>query len=246
MMNDVKIGTSGLVLRQRKSDFPAAFAKFSRLKFYSTLFNSIEINSSFYQLHKPATTARWSDEVDDDFRFTFKLWRQITHAKELEYDPGDIKKFMTMLRIDARKQGCLLVQFPASIDSSYSYKVFRLLDSLAALCGSSQWKIALEFRHASWYSDQTMALCEEHNATAVLHDMPPSQLLTPFYRADVIYIRFHGSGGKYRGSYDNVILDEYAHRIRDWRQSGQQVYVYFNNTLGAAYENALDLTQKTK
>ncbi|RYF89308.1 MAG: DUF72 domain-containing protein, partial [Chitinophagaceae bacterium] len=77
------IGTSNIILPYTKANFPAAFRDQSRLHYYSRLFNSIEINSSFYKLPLPATFEKWAADVTEDFRFTLKLSKCVSHAKEL-------------------------------------------------------------------------------------------------------------------------------------------------------------------
>lgn len=240
----IAIGTSGLTLRQTKDQYPPAFKDFTRLQYYSTIFNSIEINSTFYKLHRPATIAKWSLEVATNFRFTFKLWKEITHKKYLDYEKSDLLKFMSALSTDRHKQGCILVQFPASIDASYTEKVEGLVMDISALCTDSDWKIFLEFRHNSWYTKEIFEMLASHHASPVLHDMPKSKLLVAPDQSNIVYLRFHGLNGKYRGSYDDEQIDDYAHQISEWSYAGKEVYVYFNNTMGSAYENAFRLRQK--
>src|SRR5688572_12770918 len=107
-------GLSGLALPLPKYKFPEAFQKSTRLTYYSSLFNSIEINRSFYTLPNGKTMAKWSNEVPEDFKFTFKLWKQITHAKGLRFDTTDVKHFLDAIGQVGEKKGCLLIQFPAS------------------------------------------------------------------------------------------------------------------------------------
>lgn len=231
------IGTSGLVLRGTKREFPDEFKEQSRLAYYSTLFNSIEINSTFYKLHKAATFERWSNEVRDDFRFTIKLWKEVTHKKSLEYDEGQLRLFFSTLEKIQSKRGCLLIQFPASIKSDYLNKVTRLLQSANKL-NNNQWHLCIEFRDSSWYSEQVFTMLREANASLVYHDMPKSAPPLGIMASGVLYLRFHGPAGDYRGSYPETVLEQYADIISKTRQEGKDVYVYFNNTIGEAFENA--------
>ncbi|HEY8898156.1 MAG TPA: DUF72 domain-containing protein, partial [Niastella sp.] len=87
MTGSYKAGTSGLVLPvPNKQSFPPEFSDKSRLTYYASLLNSIEINSSFYKVPQPATVRKWADSVPDDFVFTFKLWQEITHVKGFAYN----------------------------------------------------------------------------------------------------------------------------------------------------------------
>src|ERR1700712_4410010 len=91
----IYIGTSGLVLPvPNKKSFPEGFQDKSRLTYYSSLFNTIEINSSFKKIPQFKTAQRWAAEVPDDFRFTIKLSKWITHNKDLAFDPADVKHFI--------------------------------------------------------------------------------------------------------------------------------------------------------
>lgn len=101
-------GTSGLVLPVKNKQFyPVAFQDKSRLTYYASLFNSIEINSSFYKIPMPSTVAKWAERVLEHFRFTFKLWREITHVKGLAFDPVNVERFMyTIDQIGNKKAVC--------------------------------------------------------------------------------------------------------------------------------------------
>src|ERR1700749_3370129 len=121
-------GTSGLVLTvPNKQAFPPEFRDKSRLTYYASLFNSIEVNSSFYKVPMASTVKKWAGSVPDNFRFTFKLWRGITHNKQLTFNPEDVERFIKVIDCAGDKKGCLLVQFPASITLGNSNQLENLL-----------------------------------------------------------------------------------------------------------------------
>src|ERR1700759_3590417 len=121
-------GTSGLVLPvPNKAAFPPEYRDKSRLAYYASLFNSIEINSSFYKVPMASTVKKWAADVPDDFRFTFKLWRGVTHNKQLAFNPDDLARFMSVVNNASNKAGCLLVQFPKSITIAYINQLRLLL-----------------------------------------------------------------------------------------------------------------------
>jgi uncharacterized protein YecE (DUF72 family) len=234
-------GTSGLLVPIPKRDFPPEHQDKSRLAFYATLFNSLEINSSFYKLPRPVTVAKWTAEVNENFSFTYKLWKQITHNKELYFNPEDVKAFMDAIDSVGNHKGSLLIQLPPSNTVANAMQLNNLLTVIGEI--NNGWKPAIEFRHPSWYRDDVYELLEHHNTSLVIHDMPasatPLQALTD---NDVVYLRFHGPGGRYRGSYEDDVLYEYGLYIKEWLEDGKTVYTYFNNTAGDALNNLMTLT----
>ena len=235
----LRTGTSNIILPGTKKDFPEEYRAGSRLRYYASIFNSLEINSTFYKLPLPSTFEKWSLEVPDDFQFSIKLSREITHRKNLEYNPGDIDTFFKASDRIGKKKGCLLIQFPASISFQYRSAVEKIIGQAHQLNAHSGWRLCVEFRNTSWYdNDFTYGLLDDHNASIVLHDMPESR--TPFIGRSlpVVYLRFHGLKGDYRGSYSNEHLLDFAQRIREWLKEGKDVYAYFNNTIGEAFSNA--------
>ncbi|MFC0513484.1 DUF72 domain-containing protein [Mucilaginibacter angelicae] len=226
-------GTSGLQIDLPKRDFPPEYSHLSRLGYYSLQENSIEINSSFYKIPQSKTIARWATEVSADFRFTFKLWKGITHEKNLFFNPQDVSSFMEAIRLPETQQGCLLVQFPPSLQVNALPQLEVLLDMLS----TDTWPVAVEFRHSSWYKDDVFELLSRHQAAMVLQDMPKSATPMEITPDELVYLRFHGPSGNYKGSYSESFLSEYASYINEWQEEGKSVFVYFNNTAGAALEN---------
>lgn len=231
-------GTSGLLLPvPNKEFFPESFKSKTRLSYYGSLFNSIEINSSFYKVPMAATIAKWAAEVPQDFKFTFKLWRGITHNKGLTFNKDDVRDFMNRISNAGLKKGCLLVQFPASIKSLYHKELQDLLSQIRAADPKNEWKTAIEFRHQSWYHSGTWDMLRQYQMGLVLHDMFPAGNNVAHVFTDFVYVRFHGPEGDYKGSYENDFLYEYASYIREWLLEGKQVFTYFNNTIGNAIGN---------
>lgn len=232
-------GTSGLVLPvPNKTHYPPEFCNKSRLCYYASLNNSIEVNSSFYKIPQAKTVSKWADEVADNFRFTFKLWRGITHEKGLVFDPAEIHRFMRAIDGAGTKKGCLLIQFPPSARSSLMPQFKYLVSCILEADADRTWQLAIEFRHPSWYTDDLLEFSEVNQLSIALHDIPASATPLNYNTvADCVYLRFHGPGGKYRGSYADDVLYEYASYIQEWREEGKRVYVYFNNTMGDAVQN---------
>jgi uncharacterized protein YecE (DUF72 family) len=235
-------GTSGLVLPVlNKQAFPPEFRDKTRLAYYGSLFNSIEINRSFYTVPMAGTVKRWVEEVPRHFTFTFKLWRGITHVKDLAYRDEDVHRFMQAIAGAGEKKGCLLIQLPPSIGVDHLQKIERLIHLVQT--EGSGWKIALELRHASWYNAETFAMADNMGCSIVLHDMPRSanERLNP--AAPFVYLRFHGPAGDYKGGYGPAHLRFRCRQIRAWRREGKEVFVYFNNTIGDAIQDLLALNR---
>lgn len=234
-------GTSNVVLPvANKLSFPAEYQSKSRLCYYGSLFNSVEVNSTFYKLPLAKTISRWATEVPDNFKFAFKLWQQITHNKGLAFNAEDIKRFMFVINSATDKKGSLLVQLPPSTTVS-THQLNHLINEIKQADETNAWQIAVEFRHKSWYNDAVFELLDEHKIAMVLHDLPISA--APMYtgNANFVYLRFHGPQGGYRGSYSDEFLHEYAQYIKGRIEDNKTVYTYFNNTMGDAVKNLLTL-----
>lgn len=240
-------GTSGLVLPSSKREAPETFRNGSRLAWYSALFNSIEINSTFYKMPLPTTFSRWASEVEPDFRFTIKLWRGITHEPGLRFVPADVHRCLNAVHHLGEKKGSLLIQLPPGLKATAAKKLEELLDTVCAADPARAWRLAVEFRHRSWYIPEVETMLHRYQAARVLHDMPASSMTElpdlqshspsagslpgsiPF-----VYLRFHGPAGDYKGGYNDTVLSTWAQKATDWLTSGKEVYIYFNNTIGDA------------
>ena len=242
-------GTSGLVLPvPNKQAFPEAYRAGTRLTYYASLFSSLEVNSSFYKIPRAATFARWVDEVPEHFRFTVKLWRGITHVPSLAFEPADVTRFMEAAAGLGAKKGCLLIQLPPSAKVIRAKELEALLATIrrseestgapASPRRVAQWKLAVEFRDKSWYTAATDQLLQRFNAIRVLQDMPTSFNWHPAQGSSLIYMRYHGIAGDYRGGYPEERLKQDATIIKTALQAGKEVYAYFNNTIGDAVANA--------
>lgn len=242
----IRIGTSNIVLPGNKQSFPPAFRDKTRLGYYASLFNTLEVNSSFYKVPMAKTFARWTTEVPESFRFTVKLWKGITHVKDLLFNPADVLSFMESAAAMGNNKGCLLVQFPASVTIAHFSKVKDLLHLLQELDPTDSWKRVVEFRHSEWYTDTTYALMDKLHCSVVLHDMPKSATIQLNPGAAAAFVRFHGTAPNYSGSYSPEYLEAMALRLQHWKKEGKEVYAYFNNTLGSAFEDATLLYQMVR
>ncbi|WP_316850606.1 DUF72 domain-containing protein [Pedobacter agri] len=246
-MDNYYTGTSGLLLPvPNKAFYPEEYQNRSRLCYYGSLVNSIEINSSFYKIPQPSTVKKWRAEVPENFRFTFKLFKGITHHPGLAFDPKEIARFFEVINEAADKKGCLLVQFPPSVRMTHFPQIQQLMAELRRCDPLEEWKIALEFRHASLYVGEISELLAEFKMASVIHDKRNAASPMQMDEAPFVYLRFHGPGGNYKGSYTEALLAEYASYIKDWMDEGKTVFSYFNNTMGDAHANLKTLNEMVK
>lgn len=212
----------------------------SHLERYAKVFSAVEINSSFYRPHRPATYARWRDSVPADFRFSAKVPRSITHEHGLKDVEALLAAFLAEVGELGEKLGCLLVQLPPRLvfDAAVTQAFFALLRSGT---GSA---LACEARHASWFSDEAAALLSQHGVASVEADPLPISQARPQGDAGLAYLRLHGSPKVYYSAYEAEKLAEVASTIASYRQQGKTVWCIFDNTAqGHAVPNALRLMQ---
>ncbi len=242
--NNYYSGTSGLLLPvPNKLFYPEEFREKSRLCYYASLMDTIEINSSFYKIPQASTMKKWATDVPSEFRFTFKLFKEITHNKDLAFDPKLVTHFFQVINHVEDKKGCLLVQFPPSVRIGHFAQLQFLMSVLRDNDPEMEWKIALEFRHPSLYVEEVYELLEQFNLGMVIHDKSPANSPIKDSELDFVYLRFHGPGGNYRGSYADDVLYEYASYVSEWLNADKKVFVYFNNTMGEAHANLNTLRQ---
>ncbi|HEX2533640.1 MAG TPA: DUF72 domain-containing protein [Chitinophagaceae bacterium] len=225
----------------KQSEYPVAYAGASRLTYYASLFTSVEINATFYKLPQMATVEKWGKSVPESFRFTFKVPKAVTHAKDLQFSSGELELFAETVARAGDKKGCLLVQLPPKLSRDHEEELAGLLECLSE--NARGWNIAVEFRHPSWYDRAVYRMLQGFGAIRVEHDMPRSATPKTETGDRRVYLRFHGPEGTYRGSYEDPVLSGHAKRIAGWIKDGKEVYAYFNNTAGDALGNLQTLNR---
>lgn len=222
----IHIGCSGWVYRHWKGAFyPAELAQKRWFEHYADHFDTVEINASFYRLPLPATFHSWLAKAPPGFRYAVKVNRFITHNKKIAGVDEALAEFVALVRRLGPALGPLLHQLPPSLH--------RDDDRLAAYLSLLPRDIdhVVEFRHRSWYEPGVLALLDAHGAGFVSHDLVG--LVTPRWAsARAAYVRFHGTGGKYRGRYSPEQIAEWAQWMREQETLGRSVWAYFNNDIG--------------
>jgi uncharacterized protein YecE (DUF72 family) len=220
------IGTSGFYYTDWRGCFyPAQLPTRDYLPFYSTRFNSLEVNSTFYRLPLETTLARWRDIAPESFVFAVKASRFITHVKRLEDAEGSVLPFLDRIRCLGAKLGPVLLQLPSRFPFNG--------DKLGKFCKvlSKDVRYAFEFRDPGWFRQETCDILSQHNMAFCIYHY--SGTLSPdVVTADFVYIRFHGPLMEpYRGAYPDEFLREWAGKVRSWLKRGVAVYVFFDNTM---------------
>ena len=205
------------------------------LAHYYGQFDTVEINNSFYMLPKIGTLQSWRDATPKDFEFAIKASRFLTHNKKLKEPENALNKFLPRAEALGAKLGPILFQLPPK----WRINVDRLAEFLEAL--PSYHHYTFEFREPTWLNRQVYDLLQKHNAAFCIYEL--AGFHSPIeVTADWTYVRLHGPGGKYEGSYSQTFLRQWAKRIADWRGALKSVYVYFDNDqAGYAAQNALEL-----
>jgi len=233
----VFVGTSGYSYSHWKGMFyPEDVKGEQMLPFYASKFNTVEINSTFYHMPRPSTVGKWLKDIRDDFVFSLKANRTITHIRRLSNVCELVNEFYAAATMLGDKLGVVLYQLPPSLK-----KDLALLQSFLELVDEKPGKKAIELRHVTWVDDEVFEVLKQHNvAFVVSHGDNYPLVTTP--TADFMYVRLHGYPELYRSSYSGEELHNWANLIRTWLEQVKSVYVYFNNDAqGHAVENALTL-----
>lgn len=232
------VGCAGWSLsRESAPSFPA---EGSHLQRYAALFNTVEINSSFYRPHRPQTYARWAASVPDDFLFSVKLPRSMSHDARLVDIAAPLRQFATEAGALGAKLGCVLVQLPPKLafDAAIAGDFFsRVQESFGCM-------IACEARNAEWFGAEATALLAERSITRVIADPPKGQEGPHVPTSSALYARLHGSPRIYYSSYPPDYLAQVARYATGQVAEGRDVWVVFDNTAsGAAILNAVELVK---
>jgi uncharacterized protein YecE (DUF72 family) len=223
----IHVGTSGWQYDDWKGAFyPASLRSEAWLTHYATRFATVEVNNSFYRLPERTTFERWRTGTPDGFMFAVKISRFLTHVKRLKDPEEPAQRLLDRAAGLGKKLGPLLLQLPPTMRADPG----RLRATLDAFGAGA--RIAVEFRHPSWFSDEVLSLLDSHGAALVLADRRgvrvPSQ---PIVTGGWTYLRFH-QGTTTHPSYRTPTLSRWADAIADL--PARETFIYFNNDPSAA------------
>lgn len=231
------IGTSGFFYKHWADGvfYPKGFPQRKWFNFYTSRFDTVEINSTFYRLPKIEVFQSWYKEAPKDFTFVLKGSRFISHIKKFKDPKEPWRAFYERAKVLKEKLGPILFQTPPS----WKKNTERLESFLKII--PRNLRLVFEFRHPSWLDEEVYQILRKFNVCPCFvssPDWPTVEILT----ADFVYVRFHGDKRLYTSNYSDAKLKEWAGKFEKWLEKGRDVYAYFNNdALGYAPENAKTL-----
>jgi uncharacterized protein YecE (DUF72 family) len=219
----VRVGTSGWEYGHWRGRFyPRDLPKGRWLEHYVEHFDTVELNNSFYRLPEAETFDAWRRRLPAGFAMAVKASRYLTHLKRLRDPARPLERLWSRARNLGDRLGPMLYQLPPR----WHRNPERLVAFLEAV--PRRRLQAVEFRDPSWYHAETMSLLAEAGVGICLHDMRGSAYDGPPVGA-IAYLRFHGSTGRYAGSYSSQRLTALADRLAGWAQDGTACWAFFNN-----------------
>jgi uncharacterized protein YecE (DUF72 family) len=233
---EIRIGTSGWHYKHWVGSFyPPRLPSSGMLAHYIEKFDTVELNNSFYKLPAKTSLSAWRDSTPSHFVFAVKGSRFLTHMKKLKDAEEGLNRFLEAMDVLGAKLGPVLFQLPPN------WEVDR--DRLGAFLEifPRDLRCAFEFRNPTWDTKDIYDLLARYNAGYCIFDLAgyrsPIEVTAQF-----TYVRLHGPGGKYQGSYNDGELKKWARQIEKWRKTLTAIYVYFDNDdSGYAPQDALRL-----
>lgn len=236
------VGTAGWSLpRAEQARFPAEGTHLER---YARVLHGAEINASFYRSLRPALYEKWAAAVPGDFRFSVKVPKSVTHERRLLDCEEPLAVFLDEAAALGDKLGPLLVQLPPSLeyDASLAGAFFEVLRALY------DGSVALEPRHATWFTAEAGVLLAEYAVARVAAD--PARVpeaAAPGGCRDLAYFRLHGSPRVYWSRYDDAWISALAEQVAEAMRGAADVWCIFDNTASsAALPNALELVERLR
>jgi uncharacterized protein YecE (DUF72 family) len=232
---ELYVGTAGWgIPKEHAQLFPEGGSHLAR---YARVLRCAEINSSFYRPHRPSTYQRWAETTPEDFRFSVKLPKQISHVNGLPVDRPNMMTFLFEVRYLGEKLGPILVQLPPK--QKFEFQPAKsFLSALRELHPTGP--IAFEPRHKDWFSPEADSLLRSLSIARVIADPPPTPEAT---RAGgdlaFTYRRLHGSPRIYYSSYADQDLAVLSKQLRDTAISSDAWCIFDNTASGAAAQNAV-------
>jgi uncharacterized protein YecE (DUF72 family) len=227
---EIRIGCSGWNYKSWKGRFyPPELPTAEWLRYYAEVFQTVEVNNTFYRLPEAEVFASWRVQTPPSFLMAVKASRFLTHMKRLRDPEEPLDRLFSRAAELGPRLGPVLYQLPGNFHLDLT-RLETFLDALPRRLPKRRRRLqhAIEFRHPSWYVPDTWELLEKHGIALCLHDKAGSEIAEPWV-GPFAYIRFHGTTGHYHGSYGTEALTGWARRLAERVRDGRDVYAYFNN-----------------
>jgi uncharacterized protein YecE (DUF72 family) len=237
----VYIGCAGWALpKEQAANFPGEGTHLMR---YAGRLPAVEVNSSFYKPHRPATYAKWAASVPEGFRFAVKVPREATHVRRLAGTEDVLDRFLPEATALGEKLGPLLVQLPPSLGFSAT-----VADAFfTALRERFDGDVVLEPRHAGWFDAGAEKLVAKFRVARVAADPAVADGAGgPGGWAGLVYYRLHGSPKVYYSAYEDLYLARLADTLTAAARSATVWCIFDNTAEGAATANALDVLGRVR
>lgn len=224
---NIRIGCSGWSYDGWRGRFyPKELKPAEWFAYYAQYFDTVEINNTFYHLPPARTFNTWQAQAADGFVYAVKASRYFTHLKRLKNARAALNKFLTRARKLKKHLGPILYQLPP-----HWHLNLERLESFLDLLPADLLHV-FEFRDQSWMSEDVLQMLDERDVSFCTHDFPglavPRRAVGP-----IAYVRFHGAGSVYGGSYSGPALRSWWNWMEKQIRGGKELYVYFNNDVEA-------------
>jgi uncharacterized protein YecE (DUF72 family) len=235
----IHIGCSGWSYKDWRDRFyPRELKQAEWFAHYAKYFDTVEINNTFYHLPSAQVFKTWHAQAPDNFVYAVKANRYLTHIKRLGGVKAPLRKFLTRARQLKEHLGPILYQLPP-----HWHLNLERLESFLDLLPANLLHV-FEFRDQSWITEEVLQMLDKRNVSFCTHDFSglsvPRRAVGP-----VVYVRFHGTEGPYRGSYSRRVLLNWCGWMEEQISNGKELFVYFNNDVEAqAIRDALWLKQE--
>jgi uncharacterized protein YecE (DUF72 family) len=225
----IRIGTAAWSIpKEHATPFPTAG---SHLERYGAVLNAVEINTSFYRPHRTATYERWAASVPEDFRFSVKVPKAITHERRLRDVDDLLDRFLSEAGGLGPKLGPVLVQLPPSLGFQPGIADRFLSELRSRVAGG----IVCEPRHASWFVPEVEALLDGLRiARVAANPAPVPGADEPGGWRGLSYYRLHGSPRIYYSAYSVEYLTAIAEVLARNAAAGTDIWCIFDNTTAFA------------
>jgi len=230
----LNIGCSGWSYEGWKGNFyPKKMENKDYLSYYSKFFKFVEVDSTYYHIPSRSTVRGWKDKTHDDFKFSFKFPKVVTHEKKLEEVAKPLSILFYSLEPLIDKTLTLLIQLPPFLSEKKGFN--PLQDMIRHL--DKRYRYSLEVRHSSWFNDNVYDFLRENNISlvwSVRDKLQPPSIVT----SDQVYVRFIGDRSVSETDFGKVVIDrrkemlEYVKQVRDTQDKNSNIYdvlIAFNN-----------------